>query len=71
MWTHLKIGSGTQKHSRTKPNKESTNPAVVSFFEYKRDHGLSRKSWLPQPFCVRVPLEPILKLLIPFVGINC
>lgn len=69
MWTHLKIGSGTQKHPRTKPNKESTKPAVVSFFEYKRDHGLSRKSWLPQPFCVRVPLEPILKLLIPFVGI--
>ena len=68
MWTHLKIGSGTQKNSRTKSKKESTNPSV-SFLEYKRDHGLSRKSWLPQPFCTRVPFEPILKLLLPFVGI--
>lgn len=69
MWTHLKIGSGSQKQSRTKNKKDTTNPAVVSFFEYKRDHCLSRKSWLPQPFLPRIPLEPILKILLPVAGV--
>ena len=67
IWTHLKIGSATQP--RTKSQTGSTNPAVTSFFDYKRNDNLSRKSWLPQPFCTWIPLEPIFKIFAAVVGI--
>ena len=33
------------------------------------DRGLSHMSWIPQPFCRRIPLEPILKILFSLVGV--
>ena len=65
-WTHLS-SKGAQKSSKTK--REGSTSSVASFFEYRREHGLSRKSWLPQMFCPRVPLEPIIKIVLPLLGI--
>ena len=63
LWTHLS-SKGTQKSKR-----EGSSSSVTSFLEYRREHGLSRKSWLPQIFCPRVPLEPVLKIVLPLCGI--
>ena len=69
MMTHLKSKAGGiqgRKVKRDHPVNDGT-----SFFEYKRDIGLSRKSWLPLPCSPfsRVPIEPIIKIVLPFIGI--
>ena len=60
--THLKHNTRQQKLSKVK--REST-----SFFKYKHDHGLSRKSYIPLPFCPRIPIEPIIKIILPSIGL--
>ena len=70
--THLKSKPNStqgKKVNRAKRDQSTMNSA--SFFEYKRDLGLSRKSWLPLtcPAVSRVPLEPILKIVLSFAGI--
>ena len=40
-----------------------------SFFEYKHNMILSRKSWVPAFFCPRYPLESFIKILLPSMGI--
>ena len=60
--THLKHSTRQQKSSKLK--RES-----ASFFKYKHDHGLSRKSYIPLPFSPRIPVEPIIKIILPSVGI--
>ena len=72
MITHLKSkdkAGSNQVGKRIKRDHSMVNG--VSFFEYKRDIGLSRKSWLPLPCSPlsRVPLEPIIKIVLPFIGI--
>lgn len=72
MVTHLKSkgkSGASQAGKRIKRDHSMVNG--VSFFDYKRDIGLSRKSWLPLPCSPfsRVPLEPIIKVVLPFIGI--
>ena len=69
MITHLKSKTGSTQKKKTKRDQSMING--VSFFEYKRDIGLSRKSWLPFPcFSLsRIPIEPIIKIVLPFIGI--
>ena len=70
MITHLKSKAGSsQAGKRIKRDHSVVNG--VSFFDYKRDIGLSRKSWLPLPCSPlsRIPLEPIIKIVLPFIGI--
>lgn len=61
MWMQL-----TSKVSK-KNKKEATTKS--SFFEYRREHRLARKSWIPLPCCPRIPVEPIIKVVLPFIGI--
>ena len=68
-WTHLNRSSSTPKLSKPKLKRNSSVSSVASFFEYKRDHDLCRKSWLPQPFCTRFPLEPTIKIILPLLGV--
>ena len=70
--THLK--SKTASFQGKKTNRVKRDHIVmtgISFSEYKRDHELSRKSWLPLPYSAvsRVPIEPIVKIILPFTGI--
>lgn len=70
--THLKSKSSStsgKKSNRTK--RDQSVMSGMSFFEYKRDLGLSRKSWLPIPCSTlsRIPLEPIFKVILPFIGV--
>ena len=30
---------------------------------------ISRRSWLTQPCCIKVPMEPIVKMLLPCLGV--
>ena len=41
----------------------------VSYAEFKRETELSRKSYIPQPFWSKVPLEPLSKVILCSVGI--
>lgn len=65
LWTHLS-SKGIQK---PKSKREGSASSVTVFLEYRREHGLSRKSWLPQMFCQRVPIEPVIKIVLPLIGI--
>lgn len=56
----------TQKSS-SDPRSRKDRSASSSFFEFKRDQDLSKRSWIPFP-CTRFPLEPIGKVLFPAVG---
>ena len=70
MMTHLKSKAGSSQASkRNKRDHSMVNG--ISFFDHKRDIGLSRKSWLPLPCSPlsRVPLEPIIKVVLPLIGI--
>lgn len=42
--------------------------ASSSFFEFKRDYDLSRKSWIPFTLS-RLPIEPFGKILFPALGL--
>ena len=70
LWTLLSIWMQlTSKVSNPKKNKKEGNNTTSSFLEYKRDHRLARKSWIPLPCCPRAPLEPVLKVFFALIGI--
>lgn len=69
MWTNLKMKTVSGSSKKIKRRESGSTAASTSFFEFKRDQGLSRKSWLPLPCCPRIPLEPIFKILFPALGI--
>ena len=55
-WTYLrrKLPQGRGQHSSS-PSSD--------------DEVISRRSWLTQPCCTKVPLEPIIKMLLPCLGV--
>lgn len=80
IWSHLKRGSPKSllpPHSKTHFSRRecggktgvSPAPSFGLYKQERRDNELREKSWLPQPFCTRVPLEPIIKFLCSAVGI--
>ncbi len=70
LWTHLSrsrsVSSSRPKGAKGKLKRQSSG---MSYLKYKRDHDLSRKSWLPQPFWSRVQLEPVIKIILPLIGV--
>ena len=61
-WQHLA--------NPTRPTaKGKTASSGVSYAEFKREAELSRKSFIPQPFCSKVPIEPLCKVILCVVGI--
>ena len=67
-WSHLTTASKPvpAKASRTRLDSGSGS---ASYADFKRDSMLSRLSYIPQPFCAKVPLEPFMKIGLPLVGI--
>lgn len=66
-WAIISCWTGIKLQYRSKKVKRSDGGG--SFSNYKHGHRLSRKSWIPQPFCQRIPLEPIIKILLPLMGV--
>ncbi len=69
LWYHLKSKANLKSSSDARSRKEKhMHSASTSFFEFKRDHDFSRKSWIPFS-CTRIPIEPFFKILFPALGI--
>jgi hypothetical protein len=66
LWFYIKTKSALKVSGEGRGKKEK--PASSSFFEFKRDHDLSKKSWVPLT-TTRVPIEPIIKIIAPMLGI--
>ena len=49
--------------------KGSPTSGLLRIFDYDPDDPLARKSWIPQPFLKRIPLEPVLKVVLPGLGL--
>lgn len=69
LWYHLKTRSALKASGEARTKREKPpHSASSSFFEFKRDHDLSRKSWIPFTFS-RIPVEPLMKVLLPALGL--
>ena len=64
---HFKTSKSALKVSGEGRFKREKVPSS-SFFEFKRDHDLSKKSWVPIT-ATRFPVEPLLKILVPILGV--
>lgn len=60
-WLHLSTPAITG-HTQTRK---------TTYTDYKREAKLGRVSYIPQPFCSKVPLEPLIKILLSCIGILC
>lgn len=82
IWSHLKRGNVKPSHpslpsfkklsSRREGDGTATGGPTPSFTLYKqerREREQSQRSWIPQPFCTPVPLEPIIKFFCSVIGI--
>ena len=68
-WLHL-----TTSTSRTTKGRHSSSSSVngggsSSYSDYKREVKLGRLSYLPQPFCERIPMEPVFKVVLSSIGL--
>ena len=66
VWYHLRSKSSQKSSGDSRTKKEKS--ASSSFFEFKRDYDLSRKSWIPLA-CTRLPVEPFLKIVLSALGL--
>ena len=72
IWYHHKTRP-LQKDSKEEEGECRKNPrqpqsASSSFFELKRQHDLTHKSWIPITW-TRIPVEPLIKMLLPMMVI--
>ena len=63
-WIHLTTPTGNRKN-----RNNHTAASNSSYLDYKRGALFGRLSYIPQPFCVKVPIEPLLKILFSSLGI--
>ena len=66
-WIFVSTFSHIKKSTRGEKNLKPRR-GNASFFQYKLDQGSSQKSWIPQPCCSHLPLEPIFKIIISAIG---
>lgn len=59
----------SEKGKRKGSTNTSTTSCGVRFFKNQCDQEMGFKSWIPFPCCPRVPLQPILKIILPLAGI--
>ena len=59
----------TQKKLSMMSRGGSPRSGLLQIFNHDPDDSLAYKSWIPQPFLRRVPLEPILKVIVPGLGV--
>ena len=59
----------TQKKLSMTGHRGSPRSGLQQIFNHDPDDPLAYKSWIPQPFLGRIPLEPILKVIVPGLGV--
>ena len=59
----------TQKKHSKSCHGNSPRSVLLRVFDHDPDDPLARKSWIPQPFLKKVPLEPIIKTILPGLGV--
>lgn len=62
-WLHL-----TSSASRSSA-KDKIGGSSLSYAEFKREAVLCRKAYIPQPCCPKVPVEPLVKIALCFIGV--
>lgn len=65
-WIHFTHLSAKSKSSRISRNSQSD---LLQICAHDPNDPLAHKSWIPQPFLKRIPLEPILKVVLPSLGV--
>ena len=63
-WAHL-----THWSVKSKSSSRSNRNDLLQTCAHDPNDPLARKSWIPQPFFKRIPLEPIAKVVLPGLGI--
>ena len=62
-WTYLCLSKRNKSSSRGRTRQP------LSSFLYEDDDYLSKQSWLTKPCCTKVPLEPLVKVILPGLGV--
>ncbi len=65
-WIHFTHWSVKSKSSRISRNSQSD---LLQICTHDPNDPLAHKSWIPQPFLKRIPIEPILKAVLPSLGV--
>lgn len=63
------IGFWLHVTSASRPGKGKTGGSSLSYAEFKREAELCRKAYIPQPFWPKVPIEPLFKIGLCFIGV--
>ena len=66
-WIHLTHWSRSETSAISSRNFQQSG--LRKMFDYDPKDPLTYKSWIPQPFLRRIPLEPIAKLVLPGLGV--
>ena len=68
-WLHLTSSSKSTNPQNKSKTRQTRSSSALTFGNFKREIELSRKSYIPQPHFRTVPMEPIIKMALSFVGI--
>ena len=58
----------TTSKSRKACSSSHANSSI-SYAHFKRDIQLGRLTYIPQPFCIHIPFEPLFKIILSFIGV--
>uniref|UniRef100_A0A1X7VTU2 Transmembrane protein 45B n=2 Tax=Amphimedon queenslandica TaxID=400682 RepID=A0A1X7VTU2_AMPQE len=67
-WIHLTTPGKPSNVPNKSKSRQTRTSHSLSYGHFKREMELNRKSYIPQPFCRNIPMEPIIKVLLPLVG---
>ena len=63
-WLHLTTANGSSSSNRDGKGRKSTG-----YSDFKREARLSRLSYIPQPYCTKIPMESLVKIAVSMLGI--
>lgn len=66
-WIHFTHWSNNSKSSSRRHSNAQSD--LLNYFAHDPSDPFAHKSWIPQPFLKRIPIEPILKVVFPSLGV--
>ena len=67
-WVHLSTPGKPSNVPNKGKSRQTRISHSLSYGHFKREMELNRKSYIPQPFCRNIPMEPIIKVLLSLLG---